>query len=179
MSKQPQRRLKTCNRRRLSVRRTSHNRRYMALSHQQVGYMITVKKQIRGNWIKSIASLSPLYMSLCAYFIAKRILNSSQLLLEIVNLFFKGFYAWNYQTLSTTLMCSFHANALITSCMTSHQKSRKGMLVSYQETMTILQAGQTKNVIKTQDSTMQTWANIQMLWAANNCRSEWWVCLCL
>ena len=71
MSKQPQRRLKTGNRRRLPVRRTSHNRSYMALSHQQAGYMIMVQKQIRGNWIKSIASLSPLYMSLCAYFIAK------------------------------------------------------------------------------------------------------------
>jgi hypothetical protein len=71
MSKQPQRRLKTGNRRRLPVRRTSHNRRYMALSHQQVGYMIMVQKQLRGNLIKSLASLAPLYMSICAYFIAK------------------------------------------------------------------------------------------------------------
>ena len=71
MSKQSQRRLKTGNRRRMPVRRTSHNHHYMALSHQQVGYMIMVQKQIRENWIKSIASISPLYMLLCAYFIAK------------------------------------------------------------------------------------------------------------
>jgi hypothetical protein len=37
--------------------------------------------------------------------------------------------------------------------MTSHQKRRQGMLVSYHKTMSILQAGQTKNVTKTQDST--------------------------
>ena len=71
MTKQPHRRLTTDIRRRLPVRRTSHNRRHMALSHQPVGVMMMIQKQICWNWIKFIASLSPLYMSLCTYFIAK------------------------------------------------------------------------------------------------------------
>lgn len=153
MSKQPQRWLKTGNRRRMPVRRTSHNCRFMALSHQQVGYMIMVQKQIRGNWIKSIASLSPLHMSPCAYFIAKSNPEHFPDFVGTTELIFIDFYAWIYQTLSTTLICSFHTTALITSCMTSHHKRRQGMLVSYQETTSIWRAGQTKNVIKTQDST--------------------------
>ena len=58
-----------------------------------------------------------------------------------------------YQTFSTTLTCSFHATALITFCMTSHQKRRQCMLASHKEKILILSAGQIKSVIKTQDST--------------------------
>jgi hypothetical protein len=95
MSKQPQRRLKTGNRRRLPVRRTSHNRRYMALSHQQVGYMIMVQKQLRGNLIKSLASLAPLYMSICAYFIAKKNLELFPVFVGHTEIIFRGLLCMN------------------------------------------------------------------------------------
>jgi hypothetical protein len=50
MPKQPNRRFVTGNRRRLPVRRMSHNRRHMALSHEQVGFMMMLQQQILGNW---------------------------------------------------------------------------------------------------------------------------------
>ena len=43
----------------------------MELSHQQVGFMMMIQTQICGYWIKFIASISLLCMSLCTYFIAK------------------------------------------------------------------------------------------------------------
>jgi hypothetical protein len=49
MTKQPHRRLTTGNQRRLPVERTSHNHCHMALSHQQVGLMMMIQKQMCGN----------------------------------------------------------------------------------------------------------------------------------
>ncbi len=90
MPKQPNRRLVTGNRRRLPVRRMSHNRRHMALSHEQVGFMMMLQQQILGNWFLFITSISPLHLSACAYMFAK---SNPELFLNVagnVDLIFTG-----------------------------------------------------------------------------------------
>jgi len=70
MPKLPRRRISTGNRRILPVRRTSHNRCHMALSHQQVGFMMALQRQMANHGYQFIASLFPLYVTLRMYSLA-------------------------------------------------------------------------------------------------------------
>ena len=67
MPKLPRRRIATGNRRRLPVRRTSNNRRHMALSHQQIGFMMALQCQMANHGYHFMASLFPLYITLGMY----------------------------------------------------------------------------------------------------------------
>ena len=96
---QPNRRFVTGNQRRLRVRRMSHNRCHMALSHEQVGFMMMLQQQILGNLFLFITSISPLHLSACAYMFAK---SNPELFLNVagnVDLIFTGLAGVNVANL--------------------------------------------------------------------------------